>query len=156
MDRTGFSADQGSVSDKSLDTLESVEVKFPTLKHQTKAMCVVSDSSHSARGNAPRESFEEADNVSHASSSKAYQIAMLEASIKAKEEKLLEFILEAQIAEHQLNLIKAQFESSSSSSSSRSVASSRTSGRRPTADQGEGVALFLGRVNDVSRELPRS
>ena len=33
MDRTGFSADQGSVFDTSLDTSGSMEVKGPALKY---------------------------------------------------------------------------------------------------------------------------
>ena len=150
MDRTGFSADQGSVFDTSLDTSGSMEVKGPALKYQRTAMCVISGMSSVAGGNTQREKFDESDNMSQSSGSTVARAAALEATIRAKEKKLAMLKFEVELEEDRVNLIKIHQESSS-----RSIASSRRSGRRPKSDRGAGAMPLLDEEFDVSRELSR-
>ena len=148
MDRTGFSADQGSVFDTSLDTSGSMEAKLPALKYQKTALCVVSGMSLLAGGNTQRERFDDSESASQASGSTVARAAELEAITRAKERKLALLKFEDEIEDDRMNLIKIQ-----NGSTSRSIASSHRSGRRPKSDRGGGLLPVMDDECNISREL---
>ena len=158
MERTGFSADQGSMVDSSLNLTGSSLVPSPPAKYQRLALCVVPDSGLSASSNALHERVEEDDdNVSRISSSTSSQLIILEAAVKARRAKLAEAdaivarnAIAAQLEEDNLFLIKAKLESSN-----RSNASSRRSGRRPANDEGKRVEPIMDFCDGISRDLSR-
>ena len=157
MERTGFSADQGSVVDSLLNMTDSYEVNSPPSKYQKVAMCVVPGTGPSAGSNAVREGIEDDDNVSQVSGSTSSHVAILEATLREKKARLA--VVDAMIARKALvaeieadnvSLVKAKLESSN-----RSNASSRRSGRRSANDEGKRVEPIMDYACDISRDLSK-
>ena len=84
VERTGFSAEQGSMISSSLDISDSSLVRSPPAKTQKVAMCVIPGASTSAGINAQRDLSVEDDSVSCVSGSTNSQILAMEAAIERK------------------------------------------------------------------------
>ena len=139
MDRTGFSADQGSLFDSSLISMAS-GFSSPEPVRGKMAMCVQTGASdpvsHTvpAGGNSKSAASVDDDNASNASLDSASQILLLKARLKAQRSKATAAQLQAAAEETELQLQQALLDSSSRSH--RSKASSRRSGRNLMKDLG--------------------
>ena len=151
VERTGFSADQGSIfDDTSLNTSGSFNAQEPATKYMKVAMCVVPQSSADAGFKPLRDTVEMDDsvsNVSVASSSKSH-LMLLQSKMVASRAKAKAAALAAEAANDEHILLQAIQEHSN-----RSNASSRRSGRRPLATAGTDVDQLVDDVFDLSREL---
>ncbi len=151
VERTGFSADQGSIfDDTSLNTSGSFNVQEPATKYMKVAMCVVPQSSADAGVKPLRDTVEMDDsvsNVSVASSSKSH-LMLLQSKMVVSRAKAKAAALAAEAANDEHILLQAIQEHSN-----RSNASSRRSGRRPLATAGTDVDQLVDDVFDLSREL---
>ena len=151
VERTGFSADQGSIfDDTSLNTSGSFHVQEPATKYMKVAMCVVPQSSANAGFKPSRDTAEMDDsvsNVSVASSSKSH-IVLMQSKLVANRAEAKAAALAAEVANDEHMLLQAIQEHSN-----RSNAPSRRSGRRPLATAGADVDQLVDDVFDLSREL---
>ena len=149
VEKTGFSADQGSILDTSLNTSSSVNAHEPATKYMKVAMCVVPQSRASAGFEPQRETVEVDDSVSNVSiaNSSSSQILLLECKVRESKARAKAAALELQVREDERILAEAKYEHSN-----RSHASSRRSRRRPDAVIAD-VDQIVDNVFDLSREL---
>ena len=149
VERTGFSADQGSFLDSSLNASSSVNAHEPANKYMKVAMCVVPQSRASAGFEPQRDNVEIDDSVSNVSiaNSSSSHLVLLECQLRESKAKAKAAELAAKAAEDERILAQAIHEQSS-----RSNASSKRSRRRPDAVLAD-VEQIVDNVFDLSREL---
>jgi len=152
LERTGFSADQGSIFNTTLNSSESSIIHSPPPKFQKLALCVVSRANDEAGVNASPTSQDQEESMSQASSTNSH-IMIMEAALKAKKAKhaaaILAAELEADIQAEELKLVKAKL-----NSSARSSASSVRSRRRLGNNMGKGLEPIMD-FDNLSRDLSK-